>query len=215
MSLMKPQIADVSPEDKIDRRRRPERRVEILQAVMSLLEKGNRRVTTADLAAEVGLSEAALYRHFTGKDAIFQTLTEYLRDHLLKPADQFMGEGPYLLLLRRLFEYHLRFFSEHPGLCRIFLVEGVVSRSESVVMNQILIEYGAQVQKLLLNAQNAGELPTDLALDAAGKFFVGLIQSSTLRFVLSGFTTPPTEEIPVLWAFFCRGVGAKESDVSV
>lgn len=204
------QTTDTIPEElKIDRRRRPNRRMEILQAVMVLLEKGNRRVTTADLATEMGLSEAALYRHFTSKDAIFQALTAYLQDHLLKPADQLVYEGSSLLQLRRLFEYHLRFFSEHPGLCRIFLVEGVVSRSEALFMRATLQKYGQQVATILASAQDDQEVPQELALESAANFFVGLIQSATLRFVMSGFTTAPMDEIPSLWAFFCRGIGVQ------
>lgn len=202
---------NIQEEDKMDRRRRPQRRIEILQAVMTLLEKGNRRVTTADLAAEVGLSEAALYRHFSGKDAIFQALTEYLQDHLIKPADQLAQTGSSLLQLRRLFEYHLRFFAEHPGLCRVFLVEGVMTRSESVYMGQVVKQYGQQVKQMLTSAQEAGELPAQMNLESAADFFVGLIQSATLRFVISGFTESPMDEIPALWAFFSRGVGAVEN----
>ncbi|MEO5333367.1 MAG: TetR family transcriptional regulator [Magnetococcus sp. YQC-5] len=198
-------------ENKVDRRRRPERRFEILKAVMSLLEKGHRRVTTADLAAEVGLSEAALYRHFTGKDAIFHALTEYLQEHLLKAEDQLVNKASSSLSqLRQICEYHLQFFSDHPGMCRIFLVEGVVTRSESVIMNNIIKDYGKQIQAILAKAQDAGELPKKLALEAATNFYIGLIQAATLRFVMSGFTAKPLDELPVLWEFFCRGVGAAE-----
>ncbi|MBF0179350.1 MAG: TetR family transcriptional regulator [Magnetococcales bacterium] len=197
---------------KIDRRRRPERRVEILQAVMTLLEKGNRRVTTADLATEVGVSEAALYRHFSGKNAIFHSLTEYLQDHLLKPVRQLGESGPYLLQLRRLFEYHLRFFSDHPGLCRIFLVEGVMTRTESQFMASVIATYGKEVQKILADAQQAGEIGKDLNLEQTANYFVGMIQAATLRFVIGGFTTPPTTEIPVLWTFFCHGIGVEPKD---
>ncbi|MBF0439835.1 MAG: TetR family transcriptional regulator [Magnetococcales bacterium] len=214
MTLIDEQAVDTLQEEdsKVDRRRRPERRVEILQAVMTLLEKGNRRVTTADLATEVGLSEAALYRHFSGKEAIFQALTEYLREHLLQPAEQFKDTGSPLEQLRRLFEYHMRFFSEHPGICRIFLVEGVVTRSESLVIASVVREYGQQVKNIMVRAQKSGELPKDLNLDSSAEFLVGLLQSSTLRFVMSGFKVAPAGEVSVLWTFFCRGVGAEEKN---
>ncbi|MBF0341078.1 MAG: TetR family transcriptional regulator [Magnetococcales bacterium] len=208
MSLMNDQSAVTNPDEpKIDRRRRPERRVEILKAVMTLLEKGNRRVTTAELAAEVGLSEAALYRHFTGKDAIFHALTEYLRDHLLKPTEQATETGSPLGRLRKLLEYHLKFFTDHPGLCRIFLVEGVMTQTESQTMGKVIREYGKQVQKIMASAREAGELPAGVTLESAADFYVGLIQAATLRFVISGFTTPPTADTRSSWEFFCRGVG--------
>ncbi|MBF0192350.1 MAG: TetR family transcriptional regulator [Magnetococcales bacterium] len=211
MSLTDDQATDKHHEEpKVDRRRRPERRVEILKAVMTLLEKGNRRVTTAELAAEVGLSEAALYRHFTGKDAIFQALTDFLRDHLLRPLDPALENALPMQRLRRQFESHLTFFAEHPGLCRIFLVEGVMTRAESMAMNRIVGEYGKQVQGIMARAQEMGALPSGLDLESAADFYVGLIQAATLRFVISGFTESPTADMGMAWNYFCRGVGVVE-----
>ncbi|MEO5346323.1 MAG: TetR family transcriptional regulator [Magnetococcus sp. YQC-9] len=211
MSLSDDQVESLPREtQKVDRRRRPERRLEILRAVMTLLERGNRRVTTAELAAQVGLSEAALYRHFTGKDAIFQALIDYLKDHLFTVSGRFDESDSGMERLRNLLEYHLKFFAEHPGLCRIFLVEGVMTPAESQMMSRIVLEYVRQVKSLLTAARDAGELPATIALDAAAEFFVGLIQAATLRFVISGFAVSPIADLHSSWEFFCRGVGADE-----
>ncbi|MCB1682951.1 MAG: TetR family transcriptional regulator, partial [Pseudomonadales bacterium] len=44
---------------------KPNRRQEILEALATMLETHpGSRITTAALAAQVGVSEAALYRHF-------------------------------------------------------------------------------------------------------------------------------------------------------
>lgn len=209
MSLDDDRAAGLNREPlKVDRRRRPERRLEILRAVMTLLEQGNRRVTTAELAAQVGLSEAALYRHFSGKDAIFQALTDYLKDHLFHFSDKIPADVSPLARLRLLLEYHLKFFAEHPGLCRIFLVEGVMTPAESQVMSRIVREYVRLIKTILNDARDAGEVSASLALDAAADFFVGLIQASTLRFVISGFTVTPTTDLSDSWEFFRLGVGA-------
>ena len=50
-----------------------ERKESILQALALMLEskEGGARITTAKLAKQVGVSEAALYRHFPNKSAIF------------------------------------------------------------------------------------------------------------------------------------------------
>ena len=59
-------------------RKRPkpgERRVQILQALATMLEQpGAERVTTAALAARLEVSEAALYRHFASKAQMFEGL---------------------------------------------------------------------------------------------------------------------------------------------
>ncbi|MBF0453364.1 MAG: nucleoid occlusion factor SlmA [Magnetococcales bacterium] len=193
--------------NKTDRRRRPGRKVEILQAVMTLLEKGNDKVTTAALAAEVGLSEAALYRHFSGKSAIFKALTDYVEEHLLKPAYQLQeGKDSPLQQLNRLYHYHLLFFAEHPGLCRVFLVEGVVSKEETQQMIRVVSEYKKRVKKLLSLGQERQEISTQLDLDAVANLFVGMIQAATLRFVMSGFKHSPVDEIDSSWQLFMLAV---------
>ncbi|MDN6111300.1 MAG: TetR family transcriptional regulator, partial [Enterobacterales bacterium] len=56
------------------------RREEILQALAQMLESsdGSQRITTAKLAANVGVSEAALYRHFPSKTRMFDSLIEFI-----------------------------------------------------------------------------------------------------------------------------------------
>ena len=52
------------------------RRDQILQTLMQMLEEQSlSRITTAALAREVGVSEAALYRHFASKAKMFEPLT--------------------------------------------------------------------------------------------------------------------------------------------
>ena len=59
-------------------RKRPkpgERRVQILQTLAAMLEQpGAERITTAALAAQLQVSEAALYRHFASKAQMFEGL---------------------------------------------------------------------------------------------------------------------------------------------
>ena len=71
-------------------RKRPkpgERRVQILQALATMLElPGSERVTTAALAARLGVSEAALYRHFASKAQMFEGLIEFIEQKRLHPC---------------------------------------------------------------------------------------------------------------------------------
>ena len=60
--------------------RKTNRREEILQALAEMLESndGSSRITTAKLAKQVGVSEAALYRHFPSKARMFEGLIEFI-----------------------------------------------------------------------------------------------------------------------------------------
>ena len=64
--------------------KRSNRKEQILQALAQMLETSpGQRITTAKLAAEVGVSEAALYRHFPSKARMFEGLIEFIEDTLL------------------------------------------------------------------------------------------------------------------------------------
>ncbi|NBW69266.1 MAG: TetR family transcriptional regulator, partial [Betaproteobacteria bacterium] len=59
---------DVADTAKRQRMKPGERRTQILQTLAQMLEQpGAERVTTALLASKLGVSEAALYRHFASK----------------------------------------------------------------------------------------------------------------------------------------------------
>ena len=58
-----------------------ERKQEILQTLARLLEEfQGKHITIAMLAREIGISEAALYRHFAGKEKMFEALIEFIEE---------------------------------------------------------------------------------------------------------------------------------------
>ena len=73
-------------------RKRPkpgERRVQILQALATMLEQpGAERITTAALAARLEVSEAALYRHFASKAQMFEGLIEFIEQSVFTLINQ-------------------------------------------------------------------------------------------------------------------------------
>ena len=71
------------------------RRDEILQALASMLEATpGGRITTAALAAKVGVSEAALYRHFPSKAKMFEALIEFIEDTLFSRCLLYTSPSP-------------------------------------------------------------------------------------------------------------------------
>ena len=59
------------------------RKQQILESFAYMLEEHKgARITTASLAAEVGVSEAALYRHFPSKARMFESLIEFVEESI-------------------------------------------------------------------------------------------------------------------------------------
>ena len=71
MTIDQPGQAEIQVKTK----KRGHRQADILEAVADMLETApGEKITTAKLAATVGVSEAAIYRHFASKAQIFEGL---------------------------------------------------------------------------------------------------------------------------------------------
>ena len=68
---------------------RGERRLQILQTLAHMLEQPNaEKITTAALAKNLDISEAALYRHFASKAQMFEGLIEFIETSMLGLLNQ-------------------------------------------------------------------------------------------------------------------------------
>ena len=94
------------------------RRDEILQALAEMLEstEGASRITTAKLAKQVGVSEAALYRHFPSKAKMFEGLIEFIEESLFSRINRIIEEEKDTLKrIELLLKLLLAFAERNPG----------------------------------------------------------------------------------------------------
>ncbi len=116
-------------------RKRPkpgERRIQILQALAAMLElPGAERVTTAALAARLGVSEAALYRHFASKAQMFEGLIDFIETSIFSLLNQ-ITEGPHSTQdkLRRMLTVLLQFAERNPGMVRVMVGDALVFEND-------------------------------------------------------------------------------------
>ncbi|WP_410958434.1 nucleoid occlusion factor SlmA, partial [Salmonella sp. LS2020056sal] len=76
--------------------------------------------TTAKLAAEVGVSEAALYRHFPSKARMFEGLIEFIEDTLLSRINLILeNEKETQSRIYNILLLLLAFAEKNPGITRI------------------------------------------------------------------------------------------------
>jgi len=96
------------------------RRDQILQALAHMLETSpGQRITTARLAAEVGVSEAALYRHFPSKARMFEGLIDFIEDSLLSRVNLIMAEEKDTMArCHHILQLLLVFAERNPGITR-------------------------------------------------------------------------------------------------
>ena len=72
-----------------------ERKLDILKALVDLLQSSKQKhITTKVLAAHLGLSEAALYRHFASKAQMYDALIAYVESAVFTAVNQIHQSNP-------------------------------------------------------------------------------------------------------------------------
>ena len=185
-------------------RKRPkpgERRVQILQALAAMLEQpGGERITTAALAARLGVSEAALYRHFASKAQMFEGLIEFIEQSVFTLINQItadtLGDGKHQVA--RIVAMLLQFGEKNPGMVRVMVGDALVFENErlSQRMNLFFDKIEAALRQVLRDWAVATESATpgvdgQVQSSVLTSFAVGRLQ----RFARSGFRRLPTENL--------------------
>ena len=182
-------------------RKRPkpgERRVQILQALATMLEQpGSERITTAALAARLGVSEAALYRHFASKAQMFEALIDFIESSIFSLTQQLQEREPDPLgRVVKSARILVQFAEKNPGMTRVMVGDALVFEHERLQerMNLFFDKLEAQWRQLLREAGTASQTPTvDAQLRASllQSFLLGRLQ----RYARSGFRRLPSESL--------------------
>jgi TetR/AcrR family transcriptional regulator len=184
-------------------RKRPkpgERRIQILQALASMLEQpGADRITTAALAARIQVSEAALYRHFASKAQMYEGLIEFIEQSLFTLANQISErETDPALQVAKLIGMVLHFGEKNPGMSRVMAGDALVFENERLMrrMNQCFerLESMLRLGYKALADQRGSSTPTvDAQISAS--LCVSFVMGRLHRFVRTGFKRLPTEHL--------------------
>ncbi|MRD47262.1 nucleoid occlusion factor SlmA [Caenimonas koreensis DSM 17982] len=195
--------APAEPEASTPARKRPkpgERRVQILQALATMLEQpGAERITTAALAARLDVSEAALYRHFASKAQMFEGLIEFIEQSVFSLVNQIAErEAAGNAQAAKTVAMLLQFAEKNPGMTRVMVGDALVFENERLQqrMNQFFDKIESTLKQSLRTAAD-GEGSATPSVDAQVRaslltaFVVGRLQ----RFARSGFRRAPSEHL--------------------
>jgi len=184
-------------------RKRPkpgERRVQILQALATMLEQpGAERITTAALAAKLDVSEAALYRHFASKAQMFEGLIEFIESSVFTLINQIMERDvDAAQKAARMVTVVLQFGEKNPGMTRVMVGDALVFENERLQqrMNQFFDRIESSLRQVLRDAAQAQQSATptvDAQVRAA--LLVSFVQGRLQRHARSGFKRSALEHL--------------------
>jgi len=174
-----------------------ERRVLILQALAAMLQhpKGE-KITTAALAAQLQVSEAALYRHFASKAQMFEGLIEFIETSVFTLINQICAEQDSgLKQAHATSAMLLRFAEQNPGMTRVLIGDALVGEHERLQerMNQFFDRVELALKQSLRIAVTQQAFPQDFDTAARANLIMSFVTGKWQRFAKSGWKKLPTE----------------------
>jgi len=186
------------------------RRQQILEALARELEQApGQRITTAVLARSVGVSEAALYRHFPSKARIFEGLLGFAEEtvfgrvgRILEEAEDAPRRCEHILALV------LAFGERNPGITRVLIGDALIGETPRLRarVEQFFRRLDTQLKQVLREGELRGELPRGLSVGAVSGLLVAVVVGRLLLYVQSGFREKPTRDWDAQWRLLAAGL---------
>ena len=168
-----------------------ERQIEIMEAATLRIDKfGIQELTIKNLASDLSLSEAALYRHFKSKNEILLGLLTYfilemnerlaviIEDKELQPSE----------LLKKVFVSQLNTFVQKPAIVSVIFSEGIFqfNKELSDKVSTMMALMQKNISALITRGQNEGVYGKLLGADTITTIIMGSMRMVVLKWKLSG-----------------------------
>ncbi|MDG1751294.1 MAG: nucleoid occlusion factor SlmA [Thalassotalea sp.] len=185
--------------------KKPNRKQQILECLALMLQSSpGQRITTAKLAAEVGVSEAALYRHFPSKARMFEGLIEFIEESTFSRINLILSDHKEALVRCHHILHVLLVFSErNPGMCRILSGDALMGENERLRtrVNQFFEKLESQFKQILRERKLREGKGFEINELALANILVAYAEGKISQYVRSAFDKKPSENFNEQWQF--------------
>lgn len=174
---------------------KPSRRQQILEALARELEtRAGNRITTAGLARAVGVSEAALYRHFASKAQMFEALIEFCEHTVFGLINRILAdEQDMFRRCEKILHVVLGFAEKNPGISRILTGDALVGEHERLHsrIDKFYQRLETQLKQVLREGRLHQQVSADEQVNASAGFMLAYVTGCVVGFVRSEFRDGP------------------------
>ena len=186
-----------------------DRKNQILQTLAQMLERpAAEKITTAALAKRLDVSEAALYRHFSGKAAMFEGWIDFVESTLFALINKITTEEKSgVRQVEATISVMLGFAQKNRGMTRVLIGDALVNEDEKLQqrINQLHERLEATVRQSLRFAVTQNEIVQDADLGAQANLCMSFVIGRWHQFAKSGFKRDPTELWGKQWKQLMEG----------
>ena len=200
----------MSMEENTTRDTKPSRKEQILQSLATMLEQSpGGRITTAGLARHVGVSEAALYRHFPSKARMFEALIEFIEDAIFPRISQIMNdESRAEFRCQKIVGLMLTLCERNPGITRVLTGDPLAGETERLRqrVSQLFDRIEANFRQIIREMPMRGEQETAIDAVVAANLMLSFVEGRISQYVRSDFARLPTTEWEVQWGMLRKSL---------
>lgn len=188
----------------------PDRKEQIIAMSRNIIfSEGFGNFTVRRVASGVGVSEAAIYRHFASKEELLLALLNFLFEPWRKAIEELIKlDCSSLEKLVKLIQLHLHHLLEKQLNPMLFFSEAIhpdnVRLIDSLKMNVGFLQ--KSVEKILQTGIKKGEIDGQINVAAAVACVVGILQTNVIRWTITrseeGLETKAMEDMRFLTSLF-------------
>ena len=186
------------------------RKQQILEILALQLEVNpGTRITTASLARAVGVSEAALYRHFASKAKMFEALIDFSEEAVFGLINSILAqEKDAIERCEKIVQMLLVFSERNPGITRVLVGDALVGENERL-RARVLQFFGrleTQFKQILREANLNDGARLIGTIDSGANQILVFAEGKMSQFIRSSFSKKPTEYYQEQWQVLRRGL---------
>jgi AcrR family transcriptional regulator len=168
------------------------RQKEIVSAARKIIVKyGSEHVTVRRMAKEIGITEGAVYRHFKSKRDILLFLVDDIEETLIGDIDNnFPGGIGSINILEKIIMDHMSAIEQRKGVTFQVIAE-IISLGDKKLNSKVygvITRYIDRIKTIFTEGVIAGQISSDVDIDAAAKLFFGMTQGLVNIWALSQYS---------------------------
>ena len=177
----------------------------VAAAIRQAAQRSPALITTSDIAAEVGVTQGALFKHFPTKDAIWLAAISWVSQELPARLEEAANSAASpLQALRAVFDAHIDFVVANGGVPRLIFHE-LQQPGDRAVKRQVQALLQGY-QQLLLRLLGGSQLRQGLDHGAAAMLFVGIIQGLVMQSMVSGDSNAMKSKSGPVFTIYLQGI---------
>jgi len=193
------------------RKRTEFRQQQIIEIAAKLIFKyGSEHLTVKRIATEIGISEAAIYRHFKSKKSILSFLLGYIEETLVDDIsrERISGEVVTLDTIERIVRRHISAVDLRKGISFQVIAETVSLGDKSLnrQATKAISRYIAALRELLAEGVKSRTIREDIDLDAAATLLYCMAESLVNIWALSNCEFMLVDKYTSLWQVYREAI---------